>query len=350
MRTRLYVAVLVVALTGLPAQAKDPVQARKDLNSMGLSYNSAQQFLDALRNKDRIAIDLFLGANGVDLNARDPKTNKSALRIAYDSRDIELTKRLLTMGAKPSSEDLEQALKLNDRAMLVEMLRANPASLNEKVMFTVLERKDRDLLRQMVMHMDGGKAALVLTPVVLAEAMHFHKDAALIDEMLSKLGPAAKKVLDQPAITQQLDADRSLRGLRLLTFAAAHYQAPDFDIVGLLVKHGADVNAIDAAIGSSKSNSGIASKLPKTPLLHSVWTLNEHAVKALLEHGADPNVVLIRQGGFLGVVYQRQTVLSYAEELSVKKENTQRRDQIVAILKGAGAKGPDELQAKSAGN
>lgn len=350
MRNRLLMFVFALVLGAPLAQAKDPVQARKDLTSMGLSYNNTSQFLEVLRGKDQIAIDLFLAAKGIDLNARDPKTGKSALRIAYDARDSELTKRLIVLGAKPSSAELEETLKRNDRAMFFEMLRANPASLNEKITLMALDQKDRDLMRQTLAHIEREKALHVLTPVVLAEAMRIHKDISLIDEMLSRLGPATKEVLDRPAITEEVNEHRSLQGLRILTFAAAHHQSPDFDIVGLLVKYGADVNAVDAAIGRSKSNSEITSKLPATPLLHSVWTLNEHAVKALLKHGADPNVILVRQGGFLGMAYRRHTVLSYAESLKIRNENTQRRDQIVALLKGAGAKTPDELEAKSAAN
>lgn len=54
-----------------PAGAGDPVQARKDLQAMGLKYWDEQQFLDAVRRGDRIAIDLFLAAKG--LETRNPQ-------------------------------------------------------------------------------------------------------------------------------------------------------------------------------------------------------------------------------------------------------------------------------------
>lgn len=344
MRSRLVVFTLAVTLTGFAAHAKDPVQARKDLTSMGLSYNSTPQFFDALRNKDRIAIDLFLDANGVNLNARDPKTDKSAVRTAYDGKDVELTKRLLRMGAKPTSSDLEEALRHNDRAMFFDMLSAGADALTEKTLLGLLERKDRDLLQQTLRHVEPSKAAQMITPVLLAETLRFHKDLALIDEMLRKLGPGAKQMLDKPALRQQMNEYRFMTGLRTLTFLAAHYQKPDFDIVGLLVKHGADVNAIDPAVGGHVSGR-MAGKLPLTPLFHSVWTLNEHAIKALLQHGADPNVLLVRQSGFMGFI-KHQTVLSYAEDLRVSEKEDSRREDVVAILKNAGAKTPDELGAK----
>jgi hypothetical protein len=53
-----------------PAPTMDPVQARKDLQAMGLTYWDERQFLEAARRGDRIAVDLFLAARG--LEARSP--------------------------------------------------------------------------------------------------------------------------------------------------------------------------------------------------------------------------------------------------------------------------------------
>jgi len=43
----------------------DALQARKDLHAMGLRYWDEQQFLEAVRRGDRIAVDLFLAARGL---------------------------------------------------------------------------------------------------------------------------------------------------------------------------------------------------------------------------------------------------------------------------------------------
>jgi hypothetical protein len=51
------------------AQA-DPLQARKELHAMGLKYWDEQQFIEAVRRGDRIAVELFLAARG--LEARSP--------------------------------------------------------------------------------------------------------------------------------------------------------------------------------------------------------------------------------------------------------------------------------------
>jgi len=43
----------------------DALQARKELHAMGLRYWDEQQFLEAVRRGDRIAVDLFLAAKGL---------------------------------------------------------------------------------------------------------------------------------------------------------------------------------------------------------------------------------------------------------------------------------------------
>ena len=53
-----------------PQAGADPsrdgaMQARKDLHAMGLRYWDEQQFLEAVRRGDRIAVNLFLAARGL---------------------------------------------------------------------------------------------------------------------------------------------------------------------------------------------------------------------------------------------------------------------------------------------
>ena len=50
----------------LPADASGhAIQARKDLHAMGLRYWDEQQYEDAVRRGDAIAIELFLAARGL---------------------------------------------------------------------------------------------------------------------------------------------------------------------------------------------------------------------------------------------------------------------------------------------
>jgi hypothetical protein len=49
----------------------DPLQARKDLTAMGLTYHDSKQFLDAVKRNDSIAAELFIAGRGVDLSVSD---------------------------------------------------------------------------------------------------------------------------------------------------------------------------------------------------------------------------------------------------------------------------------------
>lgn len=71
-------------------RADAALQARKDLAAIGLRYYDAAQFLDAVRRGDRLAVELFVVARGVDLGARDAE-QMSALDIARKRNDRHLS-------------------------------------------------------------------------------------------------------------------------------------------------------------------------------------------------------------------------------------------------------------------
>jgi hypothetical protein len=47
----------------------DALHARKDLAGMGLSYFDRQQFLDAVKRNDKLAVRLYLSGRGIDPRA-----------------------------------------------------------------------------------------------------------------------------------------------------------------------------------------------------------------------------------------------------------------------------------------
>ena len=59
-----------VAPVALEPSKEGALQARKELHAMGLRYWDEQQLLEAVRRGDRIAVDLFVAARG--LEARNP--------------------------------------------------------------------------------------------------------------------------------------------------------------------------------------------------------------------------------------------------------------------------------------
>ena len=58
-----------LARKDLKKQAEiDPMQARRDLTSLGLTYHDSKQFLEAVKRNDAIAAELFIAGRGVDLS------------------------------------------------------------------------------------------------------------------------------------------------------------------------------------------------------------------------------------------------------------------------------------------
>jgi hypothetical protein len=57
------------------------LQARKDLTAMGLKYHDANDFLEAVRRDDQLAVELFVEGRGVNLGAKDAQ-GKTALDLA----------------------------------------------------------------------------------------------------------------------------------------------------------------------------------------------------------------------------------------------------------------------------
>jgi hypothetical protein len=57
------------------------LQARKDLNSMGLRYFDVKDYLEAVKRGDELAVELFIVGRGVNLASRDAD-GRSAAEIA----------------------------------------------------------------------------------------------------------------------------------------------------------------------------------------------------------------------------------------------------------------------------
>jgi hypothetical protein len=78
-----------VSSTADTVSVQRSLQARKDLNAMGLSYYDHSQFLDAVKRNDELATELYIAGRGVDLNAR-AWSGRTALDIARDSGNTRL--------------------------------------------------------------------------------------------------------------------------------------------------------------------------------------------------------------------------------------------------------------------
>jgi hypothetical protein len=63
------------------ASPDSALQARKDLTAMGLKYHDPNEFLEAVKRDDALAVELFIEGRGVNVGAKD-KDGRSALEIA----------------------------------------------------------------------------------------------------------------------------------------------------------------------------------------------------------------------------------------------------------------------------
>lgn len=73
----------------LQTEAAVALQARRDLQSMGLTYHDAGQFLEAVRRNDLLAVELYVAGRGVNLDVRDGQ-GRSALEIARTAGNARL--------------------------------------------------------------------------------------------------------------------------------------------------------------------------------------------------------------------------------------------------------------------
>ena len=64
-----------------PGAFESALQARKDLNAMGLSYHDGRQFIDAVKRDDLLAVELYVLGRGVNVSSADAD-GRSALEIA----------------------------------------------------------------------------------------------------------------------------------------------------------------------------------------------------------------------------------------------------------------------------
>ena len=64
-------------------RSSEALQARKDLAAMGLRYHDPEEFLDAVKGDDLLAVELFVAGRGVNLASKDAQ-GRTALDIARE--------------------------------------------------------------------------------------------------------------------------------------------------------------------------------------------------------------------------------------------------------------------------
>ena len=81
--------------------ATSALQARKDLTAIGLGYSNQEQFMDAVRRNDKLAVELYIQGDAIDVNAKNA-LGETPLQAAakLGERGSALVKLLRAAGAR----------------------------------------------------------------------------------------------------------------------------------------------------------------------------------------------------------------------------------------------------------
>lgn len=304
--------ILTACLTaGASAADKSPVEARKDLGTMGLSYSDPKQFLEAWKRNDQIAVDLFLAAKGFDVNVL---SGQRLWEQAYKEGKRELAEKLLTAGYVIAPADL----------------------------VAVIARRDMETMRALTAAPGFRKEAIGLS--VLAKAIDT-KDLEVLKYLVGVLGPQASARVNATAVSG-LGAEGGQTGARRLLNYGIEYGTRE--AVEYLIGIGADVNAVDPRMMRIKPAGLLATaglnehlkKVPETPLMTAARSGRDDLIEVLLGAGANPNV-LITQEKYWAQTYDKHTALSYARQAAEEAKDAGRKariERVIEVLVRSGAK------------
>lgn len=255
---------------------------------------------------------------------------------------VEARKELTAMGlGYANQEQFRQAITRRDLIAVDLFIAAKGFDFQRYggEVLTALQKNDLELASKLI------QAGVPITQRMLALAISL-KNLEMVRYLVEEHGANAATWLNKPAlIVEENKATFTLP----LNFAA-HYGTAE--VVNYLIDKGANVNAIDAKLAQGRRE---LIKAPETALMSAVRALNADTAKALLARGADPNRVVIqehRAGRQIftlaaGIAEAKHTALSYVEDKEITPGPGDRREAVVALLKGHRAKQPEEVETVS---
>lgn len=256
---------------------------------------------------------------------------------------VEARKELTAMGLGYSNpEQFRQAIARRDLIAVDLFIAAKGFEFQRYggEVLTALQKNDLELASRLI------KAGVPVAPRMLALAISL-KNLEMVRYLVEEHGANAAAWLNKPALI----VEENKATFTLPLHFAAHYGTAE--VVNYLIDKGANVNAVDAKLAQGRRE---LIKAPETALMSAARALNAETVKALLARNADPNLVVIqehRAGRQIftmaaGIAEARHTALSYAEDKEITPGPGDRREAVVELLKGRGAKHPEQIAAASA--
>lgn len=171
-----------------------------------------------------------------------------------------------------------------------------------------------------------------VTPLIAAILV---RDIRLIDLLVSH-GASVNTLIDDEenkSFLKKLGGNRRIYNARKITpLGVAITKLWNFDVVKYLLEHGADPNVSNMAQDSWRR------WMNGSPIFFAINESDIDAVNLLIQWGANVNSYLTYNSG------RKDTALDFAEDRK-KSSNGTKIDQIIKILKDAGAKKYDDLNA-----
>lgn len=120
------------ATSGVPSVnfQQTKIEARKNLNAMGMTYHSQEQFIAAIKRKDDVAVQLFLDGDGINPGAKDG-TGRNPTDIANQVGASDIAK-LIQEKIHQKSMPAAPATQGQPPAAVVSPAAATPASGRDK--------------------------------------------------------------------------------------------------------------------------------------------------------------------------------------------------------------------------
>ena len=311
---------VLVALGFAYGCGPSPEGAREELDERGYDY-SRQGLVEAVRDDDREAIELFISA-GFNFSR---SAGQAAIGVASEEGYNDMVRLLVDAGAKPDTEVLERTVEEGDWELSEILLEAGakPSVAALESALEAFEDEDaNEKVMQMLSYADGRLPAQFLEVVSgrLDEEYAEELVEALLDSGVRPSGDALERAAESgntAAMTMLLEAGAKPSG-RVLEIAI---ESQDLELVSILLEAGArlDGGALAKAID-------IGDYLLVEQLIEEGAKVNAEALAMAIEIGDTTLVDMLLEAG--------ATADTAGLELAVLAGNAELVEQLIS----AGAK------------
>ena len=341
---------VLVALGFAYGCGPSPEGAREELDERGYDY-SRQGLVEAVRDDDREAIELFISA-GFNFSR---SAGQAAIGVASEEGYNDMVRLLVDAGAKPDTEVLERTVEEGDWELSEILLEAGakPSVAALESALEAFEDEDaNEKVMQMLSYADRRLPAQFLEVVSgrLDEEYAEELVEALLDSGVRPSGDALERAAESgntAAMTMLLEAGAKPSG-RVLEIAI---ESQDLELVSMLLEAGARPSRtlLDRAMDSKNSDlvamlMDAGARAGGSALVRAVEGGDMELVKTLLESGTKPSGQALERAVATGDSELVQALLDAGATPSagsISRAVESSNNQLIEMLLAAGAV-PDE--------